>query len=284
MRNVLFILIICLIGVANLPAEEIRHEVQRGETLYGIARTYGITTEELTRINGIESPDLLLPGTILSVGREYRVQQGDTLFGIARAHGTSVSILQDLNRLESSVIIPGQQLRLPLESRQSIAHLDSGKPADAKEEGTDPRSEQESPARRAGGDSIPVALSLESPIPFAEGGAWPVAGTRLRLEGKLPGVLIRADRGTSVSAVASGRVVYAGPHSTFGNVVFVQSAQGFIYVYGGQEQVLVRVGETVAAGATLGTVGTNPGETGTGLFFSVWRNNTFVDPETAPRG
>lgn len=284
MRYVLFFLILSLLGVVTLPAEEIRHEVKPGDTLYGIARQYGISTNELTRINRIESPDLLLPGTMLSVGRSYRVQPGDTLYAIARAHETNVSILQELNRLDSTVIVPGQRLRIPLEPRDWVAEKPEREDTGNEAEGKDTKQVREEPAGRVNRDVIPVALSLENPITFAEGGAWPVAGTRTRLEGKLPGVLIRAERGAPVSAIASGRVVYAGPHSTFGNVVFIQSIQGYIYVYGGQEQVLVGVGDTVRAGSTVGTVGTNPGEPGAGLFFSVWRNNTFVDPESAPRG
>ena len=113
---------------------------------------------------------------------------------------------------------------------------------------------------------------------------WPVAGNRRTLDGKLPGVLIRADRGTTVHAISSGRVVYAGPHTTFGNVVFIQSSQDYIYVYGGQEAIGVEVGELIEAGAAIGTVGISPSEGTAALYFSVWRNDRFIDPESAPRG
>jgi Membrane-bound metallopeptidase len=115
------------------------------------------------------------------------------------------------------------------------------------------------------------------------GGVWPVVGERETLQGKFPGVLIRADRGTPVQAIATGRVVYAGPHSSFGNVVFVQNTEGYVYVYGGQDAIAVTVGATVAAGDSLGTVGSSPGD-GDGMYFSVWRDDQFVDPDGAPRG
>jgi lipoprotein NlpD len=84
--------------------------------------------------------------------------------------------------------------------------------------------------------------------------------------------------------VSGGRIVYSGPHSSFGNVVFVQSPQGYIYVYGGQDSVSVDIGDQIVAGQVLGEVGVSPTEGGPALYFSVWRENRFVDPEAAPRG
>jgi lipoprotein NlpD len=104
------------------------------------------------------------------------------------------------------------------------------------------------------------------------------------MEGKLPGVMIQGDFGDAVTSVSSGRVIYAGPHTSFGNVVFVQSSQGYIYVYGGNEQVVVSVGEEVAAGSPIGSLGRSPAEQRALLYFSVWKDNTFVSPEKAPRG
>jgi murein DD-endopeptidase MepM/ murein hydrolase activator NlpD len=282
MRYVLFAVMLLVSALEIVPAEPVQHEVRPGETLYGIAREYGITLDELSRLNGIESPDLLLPGTILTVGRIYRVKPGDTLFGIARSNDTTVAQLREMNSLQSSTIMTGQRLRLPLDSAPRVSDVT----ATTREERSPekPAGESAPPETKPREEAIPVALSIGAPIPFADGGAWPVAGARMRLEGKLPGVLIRAERGTPVSAIASGRVVYAGPHSSFGNVVFVQSIQGYIYVYGGQERVLVGVGDTVSAGSTLGMVGTSPDADSAGLYFSVWRNDRFVDPEAAPRG
>lgn len=287
MRNVLIATFLCLAAVASLPAETVEHEVQSGETLYSIARRYGVGVRELSEVNGIESPDLLLPGTLLTVARRYRIQPGDTLYGIARSEGVTVAELQALNGLESSTIVVGRRLNLPLRSPvgesvgEGVERVVEDDRVGVTRAG-EPPEEKEKPVSRV--ETIPVALSLDEPISFAEGGGWPVAGRRSRLEGKLPGVMIRAERGTAVTAIAAGRVVYAGPHSSFGNVVFIQSSRGYIYVYGGQESVRVAVGDAVEAGAVVGTVGLNPSDDTPALYFSVWRDNAFVDPETAPRG
>jgi lipoprotein NlpD len=291
-------------------AQDVRtHTVEPGETLSGIARQYSIPLRQLLEQNRIESPDLVLPGTILTISQWHEVVRGDTLFGIARAYETSVETIRRLNNLEDSMIRTGQRLQVPPQqergasrvaaepnqsrtpsrtttapaetpSSSSSSREDSSR-SSARSSTSEERSEERSPDVPV---VVPVAVAVENPISFADGGAWPVAGQRTNLDGKLPGVMIRAARGTPVLAISTGRVVYAGPHSTFGNVVFVQTSQGYIYVYGGQEDILVEVGDMVSAGNVVGAVGISPAEQEGALYFSVWRNNQFVDPATAPRG
>lgn len=43
------------------------YTVQRGDTLSGIARRYGISTQYLVRLNGISNPNLIYPGQMLKV-------------------------------------------------------------------------------------------------------------------------------------------------------------------------------------------------------------------------
>ncbi|MFW5827969.1 MAG: LysM peptidoglycan-binding domain-containing protein [Alkalispirochaeta sp.] len=290
MKRTLICLVLITAVSAVVVSETLQHEVADGETLYAIARTYDITVRELTEFNEIEAPELLLPGTVLTIPGQYQVRKGDTLFSIARRHDTDVDELRSLNELQDTRIVAGQRLRVPLESGQvRVADESSDTDDNSRRQGlpsADPeRSEQsDSDGESRVVRSIPVAASVVQPLSYDEGGAWPVAGDRRRLEGKFPGVMIEASRGTPVASISSGRVVYSGPHSSFGNVVFVQSAQGYIYVYGGQDAVNVAVGDEIEAGNVLGSVGVSPTSDGAALYFSVWRNNSFVDPEAAPRG
>ncbi|HKK49851.1 MAG TPA: LysM peptidoglycan-binding domain-containing protein [Alkalispirochaeta sp.] len=273
--------------LVTVSSETLQHEVADGETLYAIARTYEITVQQLTEFNDIEAPELLLPGTVLTIPGQYQVRKGDTLFSIARRHDSDVDALRMLNDLEDTMIVAGQRLRIPIDSRHArVAGNDSDTTDNTTSTAREPDrstgtvSDSDTSAVR----SIPVAASVVQPLSYDEGGAWPVAGDRRRLEGKFPGIMIEASRGTPVASISSGRVVYSGPHSSFGNVVFVQSAQGYIYVYGGQQAVNVSVGDEIEAGNVLGSVGVTPTSEGAALYFSVWRNNSFIDPEAAPRG
>lgn len=272
--GIVLALIACIVVV--IPAQLLQHEVREGETLYGIARRYDLTVDQLTTGNRLESPDLLLPGTLLTIPNRYRVERGDTLYSIARTFETTVESLNETNGLTSSAILIGQIITLP----EIVVPKDEPVRV-ARQEKVDEKPPKSTDSRDG---RIVVAAEVSQPLDFASGGIWPVAGSRSLLEGKLPGVLIRTERGAPVYAIASGRVVYAGPHTTFGNVVFVQSPQDYIYVYGGQESVQVAVGDLINAGSAIGTVGISPSEGRGALYFTVWQNNRFVDPETAPRG
>lgn len=283
------ILIFFLVALGALAAQDMRtHTVEPGETLSGIARQYNLPLRQLLEQNRIQSPDLVLPGTILTISQWHEVARGDTLFGIARTYQTTVDEIRRLNSLEDSMIRAGQRLQVPVQREDSTQRVASQSNQTSTPSRSTP-SRSDRPAESAERTRevpvvVPLAVSVENPISFTDGGAWPVAGTRTTLDGKLPGVMIRAERGTPVLAISTGRVIYAGPHSTFGNVVFVQTNQGYIYVYGGQEDILVEVGDMVTAGNVVGAVGISPAEQEGALYFSVWRNNQFVDPATAPRG
>lgn len=43
------------------------YTVQRGDTLYGIARRYGVTVRYLVNLNGISNPNLIYPGQLIKV-------------------------------------------------------------------------------------------------------------------------------------------------------------------------------------------------------------------------
>jgi len=112
---------------------------------------------------------------------------------------------------------------------------------------------------------------------------WPVEGKGQYMSGKLEGVMFQTSQGATVKAVASGTVVSAGPSRGFGEVVFIQSKAGFVYVYGGNESILVKTGEAVEPGKTIARVGIDAKEGSPIAYFFVFRNGQPVDPSLAPR-
>jgi LysM repeat protein len=106
--------------------------VKQGDSLTIIATRFGTTWQLLAQINGLSSTSILYPGQLLLVpgsitptptptatpsGPEvvwYVVQPGDTLSAIASRFGITWQELAAANALNaSSVIYPGQQLRIP---------------------------------------------------------------------------------------------------------------------------------------------------------------------------
>ena len=102
------------------------HVVRRGDSLDRIARRYGATVAGLRRANGLRS-SLIHPGQSLRVPRArpaaadavtlHVVRRGDTLDRIARLYGATIAALRRANGLRSSLIHPGQSLRIPLTRR-----------------------------------------------------------------------------------------------------------------------------------------------------------------------
>ena len=80
------------------------HVVQRDETLFGIALSYGVTVDELASLNGLDDPGniqvgqrLLVPAN--AIPQSHVVQPGETLRGIAELYGVTVENLAAWNNI-----------------------------------------------------------------------------------------------------------------------------------------------------------------------------------------
>ncbi|MBP3766629.1 MAG: LysM peptidoglycan-binding domain-containing protein [Bacilli bacterium] len=96
-------------------ANYIEYTVKKGDNLYSIAKTYGITQKELMDINNLNS-NLLSIGQILLIpsndieSTTYIVKPGDTLYKIARDFNTTVTDIISKNNLTSNTLSIGQLL------------------------------------------------------------------------------------------------------------------------------------------------------------------------------
>ncbi|MBF0628304.1 MAG: M23 family metallopeptidase [Magnetococcales bacterium] len=114
-----------------------------------------------------------------------------------------------------------------------------------------------------------------------------VFGSRRILNGQARkphnGVDVAAPAGTPVITMAPGTVVLAGENFFFtGNTVVVHHGHGVISLYAHLEQMKVREGEWLEAGATLGTVGMTGRATGPHLHWGVLVRGARVDPMGLP--
>lgn len=119
----------CLLVVLVTPtfAQGRVHVVQRGDTLTGIARHYGVSLSALASANGLRSNSWVYVGQRLTIpgggaapapapgaGGVHIVQRGDTLSGIAQRYGTTLTALMQANGLRSAhIIYVGQRLTIP---------------------------------------------------------------------------------------------------------------------------------------------------------------------------
>lgn len=106
------------IGVPYSVKGENYYVVQKGDSLWSIAKKYGTTVSILKQLNNLSTNNLSIGQKLVvrapsTSSGKYIVQSGDTLYGIAAKLGTSVKELMDLNNLSTTNLAVGQTLKIP---------------------------------------------------------------------------------------------------------------------------------------------------------------------------
>lgn len=123
-------------GIIDIIAESISvylkkkntYTVQKGDSLYQIAKKYNTTVDELKKLNNLTSNQLSI-GQVLTIPTEvseeepqkkyYTVVKGDSLYQIAKKYNTTVDELKKINNLSTNSLSIGQILTLPTEDAES---------------------------------------------------------------------------------------------------------------------------------------------------------------------
>ena len=91
------------------------------------------------------------------------------------------------------------------------------------------------------------------------------------------GIVIQANRGANVRAIAPGKVILANRLQGYGLVIVIDHGRGDMSIYGYNSALRVRNGDVVSAGETIAQVGQN--EDGrAALYFEIRRQGEPVNP------
>jgi len=116
--------------ILQIPEKEEENEttplniyiVQKGDSLYQIAKKYNTTVDELKKINNLTSNTLsigqkiILPTKSSQDTTEYEyyiVQKGDSLYQIGLKYNITTGELKKINNLSSNLLNIGQKLKVP---------------------------------------------------------------------------------------------------------------------------------------------------------------------------
>lgn len=269
--------------------------VAPGDTLNRIAERTGAGTDAIAQANALDPPFAVRSGQRLRIpgGRYHIVRAGQTGIAIARAYGIEWSRIVTANVLaEPYTLRVGQRLAIPgpatgssrAAERAAAFTLD----VDDILTGAQPAQVASAAAARPAPTArrvLPATTPIVTPARLAGGFAWPVDGRVVKRFGagasgeRSDGIKIAVPLQTPIRATADGVVVYVGDRvPALGGLVMVKHGDGWTSVYGHAARLLVRRGQSVRRGETIGL----SGETGFAdrpeLHFELRRGRAPVDP------
>ncbi len=230
--------------------------VQKGDTLYAIARKCGLTVAELVSLNNMDT------STVIKVGQKLKIKATPTLTQTTPS-STLAANSNDTKKTNTSTT-----------SNSSSTNTADKTNSDKTSSKNEVANEDKTPDTRTYGITI---TSDSSTI-------WPVKNPKVTtVKGKASGVQLSAQKNEAVTCIREGTVMYVGLYRGFGQVVFVQSKTGIIYAYAGLGSVSVRKSEYLNFGTEIGTAGIDPISKNPQITFIVFQNGQPIDPAKAPR-
>lgn len=266
---------------AAVAAKDV-HVVRSGDTLYSIAREYGMDYRELISLNNIENPNHIVVGRTLNVrSRSGGASASAVVSPVVMAQPVASQPLVEKRPLEASSPTPAVNTdtfkREPKAgkepySEQALAHA----------QGPATKAEAAAPAAAAVAEKPAEPKAAEAP---AVGGdelawIWPANGKTIGTysESGSKGVDIAGKAGDPVIAAADGRVVYSGTGLRgYGKLVILKHNNTYLSAYAHNQNILVKEGQSVTKGQKIAEMGSTDADQ-VKLHFEVRRQGKPVDP------
>lgn len=136
------------------------------------------------------------------------------------------------------------------------------------------------------GDSLPEAAAppsvrfsdLKGSLPLPTQGRIVQTFGSPRLETVWDGVLIAAQEGAEVKAVADGKVVFAQWLKSYGYLMILEHDPDYLTLYAFNQSLFKRKNDTVRSGEVIAAVGQSGGRPQPGLYFAIRKQGAALDP------
>lgn len=251
------------------------YTVRAGDSLSGIADMFGVSSNTILWANNIDKNGLHEGMTLVILpvsGIRHTVASGETLASLAKDYGSDADEIASYNGMSSiddlvkgaTIIIPGGE----------IAQVSSKAPAPTKTKAKAVATKAASSKIKTGGSMGAVnATGNTSDASFSSSFFNPApAGHLSQSIHGWNGVDLAAPQGSAINAAAAGTVIVSrvgGWNGGYGNYVVIDHGNGVQTLYAHMSTDTVSVGESVARGQNIGTVGNTGQATGYHLHFEV---------------
>ncbi len=270
----------------KVPAFHV-HSVRQGETLYAISRVYDVEMSEVAHFNFLDAPYTLMPGTKLKIPMktrgEVRVASTDMNAWPAPKPAGAVNSSQPvktvlINSKPQKVALPAPQ---PKATPAVLTTKTVAAPAPV------PKAEPSYQTAKLEKPPVPTRQYTTKAPPKRSGKsfAWPVKGQVISGFGKKEtgfhndGVNIAVKEGTPIRAAENGVVSYVGNEMrSFGNLILVSHADGYVTAYGHTERAAVAKGDAVKKGEVIAYAGSSGSVTRSQLHFEIRKKGRAINP------
>lgn len=276
-----------------------KYQVQRGDTLYSVARRYNQDWKALAVRNGIQPPYAIQTGQWLDVG----VPPAQTAAPLAAPVQAPLPQVQPYSppagMPASSTPASGSSLSMPTAPPIS----GTGMPATPLPVGSAapaglglPQNIPPAVAPAVSAPAVsstpaipsvpsaPVSVVPEVTLGPVRSWRWPTHGRVVRgfaptaRDNPNKGIDIAGQVGQPVTAAAAGKVVYAGSAlQGYGQLLLIKHNETYVTAYGHNRKLLVQEGQSVRAGEPIAEMGSS-GTDRVKLHFEIRRDGKAVDP------
>lgn len=262
--------VLCVVCVTAVCGADSAYTISGEVTLFAIAKKSHVPVDVLKAYNGIGDPSRLKAGTVVRIPLAHTVVKGDTLYSIARGAAVPLAQLLSLNGLtDGSKIRPGDRVFVPAKPGADTASVQKKPSAAAPPAAASP----------AASPPPPIAAA-PPPQPAPPGLAWPHPGRREQFRGKFTGLVFHGARGDRVVSATDGEVKSVMPYWGWGKTVIIKAPDGSFFLYAGNEEILVNVGDRVTPGMEIARLGVSPQGGGAKLYFCIQGiKGQYIDPE-----
>ncbi|MBE3550054.1 MAG: peptidoglycan DD-metalloendopeptidase family protein [Brockia lithotrophica] len=264
------------------------YQIQPGDTLWAVAQKFGITVDDLVRLNpGLSANDVLYPGQQINVGRPKALltvrEESTQTVEVDIPYGTKEVKDDSLPAGKRVVKVKGQPGKKRLVYRVVMENGLLKEQEVLREEVLVPPVDEVV----AIGTRVAYSVAPQGGYPVYEGTGnfvWPTKGGYVaspfgpRWGGFHTGIDISGVQDRTIVAADRGTVVYAAWMSGYGNLVIVDHGNGYSTYYAHLAQILVSAGQRVEQGQKIGIMGMTGNATGIHLHFEIRKNGTPTNP------